>query len=160
MEQETTSIWKSSLMSGIYLGIALILTSVIFYATGNTFSQTAQYVGYPIMIIGIVLAQVGYKKVLGDTMTYGQALGVGVLTMVFASVLSGIYTYLLYEVIDPSLQEQMRLFTEEKIIQAFSNRLKLEEMGKYARHLSATKYSWKNSAELLKPIYEKMIQNK
>ncbi len=48
----------------------------------------------------------------------------------------------------------------EKIIQAFSDRLKLEEMGKYARHLSATKYSWKNSAELLKPIYEKMIKNK
>ena len=48
----------------------------------------------------------------------------------------------------------------EKIIQAFSDRLKLEEMGKYARHLSETKYSWKNSAELMKPIYEKMIKNK
>ncbi len=48
----------------------------------------------------------------------------------------------------------------EKIIQAFSDKLKLEEMGKYARHLSETKYSWKNSAELLKPIYEKMIKNK
>lgn len=47
----------------------------------------------------------------------------------------------------------------EKIIQAFSDRLKLEEMGKYARHLSETKYSWKNSAELMKPIYEKMIKN-
>jgi D-inositol-3-phosphate glycosyltransferase len=48
----------------------------------------------------------------------------------------------------------------EKIIQAFSNRLKLEEMGKYARHLSETKYSWKSSAELMKPIYDKIIQNK
>ena len=48
----------------------------------------------------------------------------------------------------------------EKIIQAYSDRLKLEEMGKYARHLSETKYSWKNSAELMKPIYEKMIKNK
>ena len=47
----------------------------------------------------------------------------------------------------------------EKIIQAFSDRLKLEEMGKYARYLSETKYSWKNSAELMKPIYEKMIKN-
>lgn len=46
----------------------------------------------------------------------------------------------------------------EKIIQVFSDRLKLEEMGQYARHLSETKYSWKNSAELMKPIYEKMIR--
>lgn len=48
----------------------------------------------------------------------------------------------------------------EKIIQAFSDKLKLEEMGKYARHLSETKYTWQNSAELLKPIYEEMIKNK
>jgi len=48
----------------------------------------------------------------------------------------------------------------EKIIQAFSDRLKLEEMGKYARNLCATKYSWKDSAEALIPVYEKMIKNK
>ena len=36
--------------------------------------------------------------------------------MVFASVMSGIYNYLLFSVIDPSLQEQMRIFTEEQII--------------------------------------------
>lgn len=47
----------------------------------------------------------------------------------------------------------------DKIIQIFSDRSKLEEMGKYARYLSETKYSWKNSAELMKPIYEKMTKN-
>jgi hypothetical protein len=49
-------------------------------------------------------------------MTYGQALGIGVLTMVFASVLAGFYTYLLYGLIDPSLQEQLRLSIEEQIV--------------------------------------------
>jgi glycosyltransferase involved in cell wall biosynthesis len=47
----------------------------------------------------------------------------------------------------------------EKITQAFSDRLQLEEMGKYARHLSETKYTLKNTAELMRPIYEKMIKN-
>lgn len=45
----------------------------------------------------------------------------------------------------------------EKIIQAFSDKLELQKMGKYARNLSETKYSWENSAVLMKPIYEKMI---
>lgn len=45
----------------------------------------------------------------------------------------------------------------EKIIQAFSDKLRLEEMGKYAKHLSTTKYTMKNQAELLKVVYEKMI---
>jgi predicted DNA repair protein MutK len=116
MEQKAASIWKSSLMSGIYLGIAMILVSVIFYVTGSPFSKIAQWLGYVVMIAGIVMAQIGYKKALGGTMTYGQALGVGILTMVFASVLSSIYTFLLYQVIDPSMQEQLRLFTEEQIM--------------------------------------------
>lgn len=116
MEQKAASLWKSSLMSGIYLGIAMILLSVIFYVSGNPFSKVSQWIGYAIMIAGIVLAQISYKKALGGTMTYGQALGVGVLTMVFASILSSIYSFLLYQVIDPSLQEQLRLFTEEQIV--------------------------------------------
>ena len=49
-------------------------------------------------------------------MTYGQALSIGVLTMIFASVISGFFTYLLYAVIDPSLQEQMKLAMEEQLV--------------------------------------------
>jgi len=117
MEEKSASIWKSSLTIGLYLAIALILVSVVFYVTGSPFSKVGQYLSYPIMIGGIILGQLAYKKALGGTLTYGQAVGAGVLTMVFASVISGIYTYLLYAVIDPSLQEQLRIYTEEQIIQ-------------------------------------------
>jgi hypothetical protein len=68
------------------------------------------------MILGVIYAQINYRKALGGVMTYGQALSVGVLAMLFASLISGIYTYVLFTVIDPSLQEQLRLFTEEQII--------------------------------------------
>lgn len=47
----------------------------------------------------------------------------------------------------------------EKIIQAFSDKPKLEEMGKYVRNFCATKHTWKDSAESLIPVYEKMIKN-
>jgi hypothetical protein len=116
MEQKSSSIWSTSFTYGIYLGVAVILLSVVYYVTGNTFSNSSQWVSYAIMIAGVVVAQLAYRKSLGGTMNYGQALGVGVLTVLFASVLSSIYTYLLYTVIDPSLQEQLRLFTEEQIV--------------------------------------------
>lgn len=116
MEEKSVSIWKSAFVSGLYLAIALILLSVIFYVTGHTFSKVAQYLTYPIMIAGVILAQVNYKKALDGTLTYGQAVGVGVLAMAFAGLISGLYTFLLYQVIDPSLQEQLRIFTEEQII--------------------------------------------
>lgn len=47
----------------------------------------------------------------------------------------------------------------EKIIQAFSDKAKLEEMGKYARNFCATKFTWKDSAEALIPVYQEMIKN-
>src|SRR5690554_6124626 len=117
MEQSSVSVWKSSLTFGLYLGIALVLISVAYYATGNTFAKSAQWVGYAVMIAGVIIAQLEYRKQLGGFMTYAQALGMGVLTMLFASVITGFFTYLLYAVIDPSLQDQMRLFMEEQIVQ-------------------------------------------
>jgi hypothetical protein len=116
MEEKSVSIWKSTMLSGVYLAIALILLSVIFYVTGNSFSKTAQYLTYPIMIAGVIWGQVNYKKELGGFAAYGQMFTAGLLTMVFASIITSIYTYLLYTVIDPSLQEQLRIFTEEQII--------------------------------------------
>jgi len=116
MEEKSASIWKSSLLTGVYLAIVLILVSVVFYVTGNPFSKIASYLSYPIMIAGIVWGQISYKKALNGTLTYGQAVGAGVLTLVFASVITGIYTYVLYKFIDPSLQEQLRIFTEQEIV--------------------------------------------
>ena len=43
MEQKPASLWKSSLISGLYLGIVLILLSVIFYVAGLTFETWVQY---------------------------------------------------------------------------------------------------------------------
>lgn len=116
MEEKPVSLWKSSLTYGLYLGVALILISVAYYATGNTFSKSTQWVTYAVMIAGVVLAQLNYRKGLGNEMTYGQALSVGVLSLVFASVISGFFTYLLYGIIDPSLQDQLRLNMEEQIV--------------------------------------------
>jgi len=117
MEQKPASLLKSSLTSGIYIGIVLILVSVILYVANLTFETWAQYVTLPVIILGAVYAQLNYRKSLGGEMTYGQALGAGVLALIFASVLSSIYVYLLYTVIDPSLLEQVRIVTEQRIVE-------------------------------------------
>ena len=116
MEEKTVSAWKTTLMPAIYLGIVLILMSVIFYVTGNIFSTWASYLTYPVIIAGIVYGQLTHKKALGGILTYGQSLGSGVVTLLYASLLTGIYSYLLYKVIDPTLMDQMRLFIEQKLV--------------------------------------------
>lgn len=117
MKEKSASLWKSSFTSGIYLGIVLILISVILYVAGFTFEKWVQFITYPILIAGAVYAQLSYRKSLGGEITYGQSLGVGVMAIVFASVLSSIYVYLLYTVIDPGLMEQLRVVTEQRIVE-------------------------------------------
>ena len=117
MEEKPVSVMKSSLTYGIYLGIVSILLSVVLYVMGYTFEKWVQYTSYPIILGGILWAQIAFKKALGGEMTYGQALGVGTMTVVFAGVLSGIYAYLLYAVIDPPLLDQLRLVTEQQMLE-------------------------------------------
>ena len=116
MEEKAASIWKSTLMTGVYIAIIMILLSVVFYVTGNPFSKVSQYLTYPIMIGGVIWAQLNYRNVLGGTLTYGQGVASGVLALTFASLISSIYSFVLFKFIDPSLTEQLRIFTEEQII--------------------------------------------
>jgi len=59
-------------------------------------------------------------------------------------------------VLSSNTQEEL----SDKLIQAFSDKPKLQAMGKYARDFCATKYSWKDSAESLIPVYKSMVKNK
>ena len=51
-------------------------------------------------------------------------------------------------------------YLSEKIIKAFSDKSKLEAMGDYIRDIYEKKYTWKDSAEALIPVYEIMIKHK
>ena len=126
MEQKPASLMKTSLTSGIYIGVVLILVSVVLYVTSLMFETWAQYVSWPILIGGAIYAQLSYRKSLGGEMTYGQALGAGVLALVFASVLSAIYTILLYTVVDPGLTEQTRVVMEQRMVE--QGRVPAEQM--------------------------------
>lgn len=116
MEEKSKSLMRSALQSGIYLGIVLVLLSVIFKVTGAFFASWTAFVMYLAYIVGVVWAQLRYRKALGGEISYGKAFGVGLMTMIFASVLTSIYTYILYK-LDPSLIEQVRLQTEQKLVE-------------------------------------------
>jgi hypothetical protein len=117
MKNNSASLMQVSLITGIGTGTALILLSVLIYTFGYTFENWTQYPNYLICILGAVGAQLKYRKVLGGEMSYGQALGVGLMTIVFASILMSIYTYILYKFIDPSLIGQMISTVEEKLVE-------------------------------------------
>ncbi len=114
MEQKSTSIWKSGLLLGVYLSIVIILYSVILYVTSLGFNKIAGYISIGILIVGVVIVQITYKKQQDNILTYGQGVGVAVIAMLSVGVISMVYTYLLYVVIDPDYYQQFLLFMQEQ----------------------------------------------
>lgn len=117
MEQKTT-FWSTAMVYGLYIGVILMLYSVILYVSGQTQNKTLGYLSFLLYGGSIVVAQIYYRnRELDGIITYSQALGFGVAIMLFSGIVTALYTIILYSFIDPSLIDQMKTMQEEAMMQ-------------------------------------------
>lgn len=109
--------WQSAMTYGLYFAIVSIALTVVLYATDNMTSKASQWMSIVVIIAAVVIIQLAWRKSLGGYMSYGQGLGIAVLSLVCASVIIAIFTFILYKFIDPGLIEQIKLATEEQLYQ-------------------------------------------
>jgi hypothetical protein len=105
MENNKSLFWNQAMKWGLIISSVLIVVSLAFYLTGNPTSTAEGWLQYPIIIGGIILATISFKKLLPEKapFSYGTALGYGVATMLFASIVLAVYTFVLYQFIAPDL---------------------------------------------------------
>jgi len=123
MEQNSSTIWKSSLIYGLYLALISILISVIIWA-GDLMQSFGIWgsaiIGLISIVITFVLLIVFTKlyrnKVLGGFISYGHAFKFGVLVVVFATIISSLYNLLFHTVIDPGYTENLMAVMQQKTI--------------------------------------------
>lgn len=100
-------------MYGLYLGVALTLFSVVLYVAGQMQNTYLTMLSYPIMALGIIIAQINYRdRELNGAISYGQAVGFGTAVMLFVGIITALYTLILFK-IDPTLVDQIKIATEE-----------------------------------------------
>lgn len=115
--EEKSTFWKSAMTYGLYLAVVLILFSVIIYVSGLILEPKIGYLSMVIYIAGILYAQYSYRnRELNGEISYSQALGFGVAVMLFAGIVSTLYTMILYTYIDPTLIDQMKIGQEDAMI--------------------------------------------
>ncbi len=117
-EKAKAPFWKPALMYGAILGLVSVFISLVFYFIGMA---TVNWTNYVNMLVGLVLLvylMIQYRNVhLGGYASFGQIfLMVLVSAGIFATIISTLYTYLLYTVIDTGLIDQVRIAAEEKIM--------------------------------------------
>jgi len=116
--EEKVNVWKANLKNGVILGMAGIIYSVLIYALDLTLNQLQ---GYIFMIIQVALLWYLLKSYrdnyLFGNITYGQSVGAGVIICLYYAIISAIFAYILYTVIDTGLIDKQLAFAEEKIME-------------------------------------------
>ena len=116
-EQTKIPVLKPALIYGLISAFIGILLSVIFYLADLSMETWVGLVSIVVSIAVLVYLLRAYRnEYLGGFATYGQLILMALLIGLVSSIISAIYTYLLYAVIDPDLIEKMKLMAEDRII--------------------------------------------
>lgn len=116
-ENVKTPFWKPALIYGAIVGFVSILLGVIFYFLDLTTKSWNQWLSLLITIVVLSYCLLAYRKeYLGGFATYGQIFVMALVIGVISTILSSIYSYFLFTVIDPDLTDKLRLVAEEKVL--------------------------------------------
>lgn len=101
---------------GGYSAAASVLISLVFYLTGiNMFSLSGMVIGFTVTIgVSFAIAALAMRyqrdRLDGGVISYGRALAIGMLVLLIGSFASGLWNYVLVNLIDPgyinSLKDQ------------------------------------------------------
>jgi len=118
MEKKTTFL-ESTLKSGLLTGLGVVVIMLAGYMLDLTFSKWFGSIGFVVLIIGIIYGTKQVREFVNKgSISYGQAFGSGILVSAFAGVLIGIFSFVLYKFIDPTLFDKMIALQEESLLNA------------------------------------------
>lgn len=129
MEQNSSSIMKPALTSGVYLGLVSIFLSIAIWALGLLESM-GLFGGVIIMILSFVISFVlififtkNYRnKELGGYISFGEAFKFAILAVIISTVITLIYTYIFHAFIAPDYLENLMAIMQQKTAEFMSSK--------------------------------------
>ena len=127
--------WNVAMSYGTMFGLASAIVFFIFYFAGADIqSKWPQYIGYGMLILFLVLGIKSFRdQDLDGYISYGKSLGTGVLVGLFGGIITGIFTVLMFTVIDPGMANKLIEATQQKLIDQGLPESQIEMSISYAR---------------------------
>jgi hypothetical protein len=108
------NIWKANFNNGLILGIIGVIFTLALYFMDLLLNKSLSYILLPINLVILYFMIKSYRdSYLNGSITYGQSVGAGVVIFVYSTIISVIFTYILYKYIDPGLINKMLVAQEE-----------------------------------------------
>jgi hypothetical protein len=115
--EETANPWKSNLTNGLILALVGIIYSLVMYFLDLSLNKTQGYVFILIQVVLLYLLIKSYRdNVKHGLITYGEAVGAGVIICLYYAIAMAVFTYILFALIDPGLIDKQLALTEEAMI--------------------------------------------
>ena len=119
-QQKDNPFLRITMTYGFIAGLLLIVYTLLLYMSNNLLDPhwILGILNYVILIAVIFYGTNAYRdQHMEGYISYGKSLGTGVLISVFAGVIMGIFTYLLYAVIDTELLDKSLMLMQEQMLQ-------------------------------------------
>jgi hypothetical protein len=114
--EQNVNVWKANLTNGLILGLIGVVYTLVMYFLDLTFNKVQGYVFLLILIVTLFYLVKSYRdNYLHGYITYGQAVGAGVIIFLYYSIIMAVFIYILYAVIDPGLAGKQLAFSEEVV---------------------------------------------
>ncbi len=111
------SVWKANLNNGLILALVGIVYSLVMYFFDLYLNKAQGYIFMVVLILVLYYLVKSYRdNYLHGYITYGQAVGAGVVIFIYYAVISAIFTYILFKFIDPDLTAKQLAMTEEILL--------------------------------------------
>ena len=117
MEQKANP-WKANLTNGLILGLIGIVYTLLMYFLDMTQNRVQGIIFIVIQLVVLFLLLKSYRdNFMHGQITYGQAVGAGVIIILYYAVIMAVFKYILYAIIDPGLVTKQLAAVEEKLSQ-------------------------------------------
>lgn len=136
MAQGNQTMFKSSMYYGAITGGALTLTALITKTINGEHPTSIGFIAVVILVVGIMFSTRNYReRQMAGEITYGQALGFGLLHCVFAGFIYAFYFYLIYKAIDREAISQFYINIQQVYLEAGVSEDELAELMGVVRKL-------------------------
>ncbi|MAZ93231.1 MAG: hypothetical protein CMF58_02340 [Lentimicrobiaceae bacterium] len=115
---EKKSAFGPASLSGFYLGITLIIFSLLLFLLDIDLESPFRYISYIIVAAGLFWSMISYRdKYMDGFLDYKGAFSAGFYTGLIASLIAGIFAYVYAQYIDIGLTEEILMQAETEMLE-------------------------------------------
>ena len=127
VEYDKNAIYKNAANFGLILGLAIVIYTLLLHFLGAGQNEIAGWASIVFMAVAVHVGTKNFRDNLQEGfITYGRAVGSGMLIVVFASIIQSFFIYIFYSYISPEGIKDIFIAMEDQMMQSGSSDEEIE----------------------------------